>query len=305
MTARVSVIIAVRNDPAGLEQTLQALDAQTVPSEDVEIVVVDDASTDETTQVTAAQGRAKVLHQSAMRGSYAARNRGIRETAGFHLAITDAGCVPAPDWLERGLARLEEGDAVVAGQIAMPLGDGPSLAAMVDVVHHLDQQRYVEERGCAVTANLMTTRAVVARVGLFDDQLLSSGDFEWTTRARCAGVPLLYASDVIVTHSPRDSAGELFRKSVRVARGGSDARARGTSSSNAQRPYLQPRSVFVPRHRERGRERLAANGASPSRLRWLLVGVAQLALVQLPQAAAALSFDVRRALSRKEPTRRY
>jgi len=79
LSTRVSVIIAVRNDPAGLEQTFQALEAQTLPSEEVEIVVVDDASTDETVEAAAGRARTKTLRQSVLLGSYAARNRGIRE----------------------------------------------------------------------------------------------------------------------------------------------------------------------------------------------------------------------------------
>lgn len=279
--------------------TLEALEAQSLDDEDVEVLVVDDASTDETAQIAAAHAWATLLRQETPQGSYAARNRALRELSGAYVAITDAGCLPAPDWLERGLARLDEGDAVLAGRILMPLEPDAPLAAMVDVVHHLDQRRYVEDQGCAVTANLLTTHEVVRRVGPFDERLLSSGDFEWTTRARRAGVPLVYASDVMVVHLPRISARELLRKSIRVARGASAARAQGTASPNASRPYLHPKTVLLPRHRTRGRARVAENGGRPSPMRWLAVGAMQIALIQLPQALAALVFDLRNLLSRQ------
>lgn len=289
-----SVIVAVRNDPSGLAATLDGLERQTVRAEELHVVVVDDCSTDHTGDVAEARPNTEVIRLTSRGGSYAARNAGIEQSRGVYVAITDAGCIPAPGWIENATTRLTRSEmTVLAGDIRMPLGRRPSLAAMVDVVHHLDQQRYVEERGAAVTANLITTRAVFDAAGLFDSALPSSGDIEWVTRARAAGATLEYAKDVQVVHPPREHPSQLIRKSVRVARGGSIARAAGNQlSGGGRRPYGDPYTV-VPRHRKRGKVRVVENGASPGRVRWLLVGVAQIVLVQLPQAIAALYFDLR------------
>lgn len=289
-----SVVIAVRNDRDGLSATLAALAGQTVGADALEVVVVDDASTDDTAAAARAAD-ATVVRLDAPRGAYGARNEGLRLSSGAYVAITDAGCVPAPDWIEQGIRPLlDDPMTVVAGRISMPLGERPSLAAMVDVMHHLDQLSYVEQQGSAVTANILTTRAVFDRAGLFEDRVASAGDREWVTRAREAGAALVYCEAAVVEHEPRRRARQLLRKASRVARGGSVARYAGTRLAPASsRPYLDPVSVFKPWNRQRGRERLAENGAHPGRMRWLAVGLAQIALVQVPQAAMSAYWDLR------------
>lgn len=295
-----SVVIAVRNDAAGLRDTLDALARQTLGGEAFEVIVVDDASTDDTPAVAARADGVTLLRRDTAGGAYAARNDGVAAAAGRFIAITDAGCVPATDWLERGTVPLARSEmTVVAGRIAMPLGPRPTLAAMVDVVHHLDQERYVAVQGSAVTANILCGRAVFDRAGPFDAELSSGGDREWVTRACAAGADLVYCAEATVVHPPRSRAAQVLRKSARVARAGSLARARSARQAPASEPLYRTLHWIKPWNRERGRQRLAENGASPGRLRWLAVGVAQIALVQLPQAALAAYWDARLALRRR------
>ena len=232
--------------------------------------------------------------QAASSGSYAARNAGLARSTGTYIAITDAGCVPSPDWIARGTEPLrDDAMTVVAGRIAMPLGPRPSLAAMVDVVHHLDQRAYVEDQGAAVTANLLTTAEVFRRAGRFDGVLASGGDREWVKRACDSGADLRYSHDAVVVHPPRTLARQLLRKSARVARGGSVARAGGGRQAPASGAAYRSPWTLIPRNRRRGLERVRENGARPGRVRWLAVAAAQLAFVQIPQAVAALYWDLR------------
>jgi glycosyltransferase involved in cell wall biosynthesis len=291
MSFLVSAVVAVHNDATGITATLRALQAQTMRPADFEVIVVDDASTDDTPRAIGAFPGVRLLRLSQRAGAYVARNRGLAAATGRVIAITDADCRPAPEWLERGAARVtDHPDAVIGGHIAMPLGPRPSLAAMVDVVHHLDQGRAIEEFGYAVTANLFAARGTFSAVGEFDERLMSSGDVEWTRRAVRLGHPLLYAPDAVVLHPPRTTARALLKKARRVAEGGARARRAGTLP--AERPYLNP-WVLVPWNRKRGRARVLANGAAPGRFRWFAVALAQLALVQIPQAAFALTADLR------------
>jgi glycosyltransferase involved in cell wall biosynthesis len=286
---QLSTIVAVHNDASGLALTLSGLAAQTLPADQFEVIVVDDASTDETPAVAASYDGVTLVRLTRRRGSYVARNRGLAEARGRLIAITDADCRPDTRWLERGVAYLAQDEsAVIAGHISMPLTARPSLAAMVDVVHHLDQQRYVEE-GCAVTANLFASSATFAAVGGFNEALESSGDVEWTRRAHDAGHRLVYGPGAIVVHRPRTSARALLRKGRRTARGMRAANRQGVL--HTPRPYLDP-WCLRPQHRVRGRRRIRESGADPSPLRWLAVRVAQVALVQLPPVLYALAADI-------------
>jgi glycosyltransferase involved in cell wall biosynthesis len=286
----VSTVIAVRNDAEGLAHTLAALSAQTLAAERFEVIVVDDASTDATAAVARAHAGVRLISLPDAQGSYVARNRGLRAARGAVIAITDADCRPEPSWLERGAARIgADPAAVVGGHISMPLNGNRTLAAMVDVVNHLDQERYVGE-GCAVTANLFAAADTFLAVGGFNERLQSSGDVEWTRRAVSAGHPLVYAPDTVVMHPPRTSARALLRKAKRTAEGMRVANRRRLLDT--RRPYFDYR-VLIPSHRDRWAVRLRENGVRPGRLGLLALGAGQVALVQLPHVLYALAADVR------------
>jgi glycosyltransferase involved in cell wall biosynthesis len=87
---KISVVIPVHNGARWLGETLQSLYAQTEP--DFEIVVVDDASTDQLHDVLTqyADSRLRVVHLNPNVGVSAARNRGIDMARGPYIAFCDA-----------------------------------------------------------------------------------------------------------------------------------------------------------------------------------------------------------------------
>jgi glycosyltransferase involved in cell wall biosynthesis len=86
--ARVSVVIPAYNTEAYLEECLESVRAQRGPFE-LEIVVVDDGSTDRSAEVASRHGGVRVLRQPNC-GPAAARNRGIAATSGEFVAFLDA-----------------------------------------------------------------------------------------------------------------------------------------------------------------------------------------------------------------------
>ena len=112
----VTVIVPVLNGEQTIGACLQALRTQTYPGR-MQPVVINDGSTDRTSNVARGFTEAQVIDQ-ANRGRAAARNRGIAESAGEVLAFTDADCVPRPDWLETLVRRLRERErrGIVGGQ---------------------------------------------------------------------------------------------------------------------------------------------------------------------------------------------
>jgi len=119
MAPQVTVIIAAWNAADTLERAVRSALAQTLP---VEVVVVDDASTDDTAAVAArlAAGdpRLRLLRQAKNQGPSAARNRAIAESAAPWIAVLDADDFMEPDRLE-ALAAIaaEEGADFVADDI--------------------------------------------------------------------------------------------------------------------------------------------------------------------------------------------
>lgn len=111
---RASVIIRSRNEAARLRLTLASLAHQTQP---VEIVVVNDGSTDETDAVLREAGQrlplVRIDHGIAQ-GRSGAANAGARHATSDILIFLDGDTLAAPDLVERHLATHRERDGLVA-----------------------------------------------------------------------------------------------------------------------------------------------------------------------------------------------
>jgi glycosyltransferase involved in cell wall biosynthesis len=104
MVPLVSVIIPTYNRVAFLPEAVASVQSQTF--RDLELLVVDDGSTDETRHFLASCPEARVLRQSSRRGVAAARNRGIAAARGEWLAFLDSDDLWLPAKLTRQMAYL-------------------------------------------------------------------------------------------------------------------------------------------------------------------------------------------------------
>jgi glycosyltransferase involved in cell wall biosynthesis len=117
MAADLSVVICSLNGAAGLDRCLRALAART-SSAAIEIIVVDDGSTDDTSGVARARG-ATVIRHATNRGLAAARNSGVRATSAPIVAFLDDDCEPEPQWAQGLLDGYEE-NVVGVGGVVLP-----------------------------------------------------------------------------------------------------------------------------------------------------------------------------------------
>jgi glycosyltransferase involved in cell wall biosynthesis len=103
----VSVVMATYNDAATLRESIDSVLAQTYG--DLELIVVDDGSTDATADVLAAvrDPRLKPVKMPANAGLAAALNRGFEEARGVYIARLDADDLAMPERLAHQVERLE------------------------------------------------------------------------------------------------------------------------------------------------------------------------------------------------------
>jgi len=289
----ISVIVPVRNDRPGLATLLGRLADQSLDDARYEVIVVDDGSSDGSADLARRPGVSVMRTAGQGHGSYAARNLGLNVATANVLAFTDADCVPAHDWLERGLSKVTEGsNRLVAGHIEVPLSDRPSSAAIIDVARHLDQERAVRDGFCA-TANLFVPREVFDRVGMFNDQLISGGDGEFGNRATSAGFSLHYAPDAVVNHPPRSDRVQLARKAYRLGYGAAQQRVYAEGPLR-KRPHICRRpGAYVPHFRFDARPRLQRRGANLTWRQQATAQVVEYLFVQLPIAFGNLVGTVR------------
>lgn len=104
---RISVIVAAYNQASYLAQALDSLLEQDVDASLVEILVINDGSTDETPSVLGRyRDRLTVLEQNNT-GLVATCNRGLALARGRYVARLDADDYAAPGWLRRTMETLE------------------------------------------------------------------------------------------------------------------------------------------------------------------------------------------------------
>jgi succinoglycan biosynthesis protein ExoO len=121
---RVSVVIPAFNVERYLRAALDSALSQTV--EDVEVVVVDDGSTDGTVEVARSHGdtRVRVFQNESNQGPAGTRNAAIEKARGAWVAVLDADDWWTPDRLERLLALAEERHADIVCDDLLLVGEG-------------------------------------------------------------------------------------------------------------------------------------------------------------------------------------
>jgi glycosyltransferase involved in cell wall biosynthesis len=111
----VSVVICTRNGALRLPWVLDAVAVQHLPEGvNVEVVVVDDGSTDTSADVARKHG-ARVVELRPGRGIAAARNTGLWTARGDLVAFTDDDCLPQPGWIGALVRGFEDPTVVGVG----------------------------------------------------------------------------------------------------------------------------------------------------------------------------------------------
>jgi glycosyltransferase involved in cell wall biosynthesis len=119
---KMSVVICSLNGAAGVDRCIRALATQTIRST-LEVIVVDDGSADDTSEVGRAHAAIVVRHATNL-GLASARNSGVAAATAPVVAFLDDDCEPEPQWAERLLASYVGGVIGVGGPILPRARDG-------------------------------------------------------------------------------------------------------------------------------------------------------------------------------------
>jgi glycosyltransferase involved in cell wall biosynthesis len=173
----VSVIIPCYNGEAYLAEAIESALAQTYPR--VEIIVVDDGSTDNSPAI-AQRFPVRYLHQEN-RGLTPTRNRGIRESKGDYIVFLDADDRLRPQAIESGVRVMTEHPecAMAVGDHVFVSSDGGHLRnSRKDCLttHHYEallQSNFIE-----MISSILFRRSVVEEVGGFDTGLRVAEDYD-------------------------------------------------------------------------------------------------------------------------------
>lgn len=214
----VSVVIPLYQDEGSILSVLAALSRQR-DAPMFEIIVVDDGSSDGGPAIAEAAG-AQVLRQ-ANAGPSAARNAGARIARAPVILYLDADCVPPDCWLRDMSAPMRnQGFDAVVGTIC-PANDGVVPRLVQSEV--ADRYRSMARSGGAVdfiaAPSCGTTRALLDRVGGFDETLRQAEDVELGYRISIGGGRIAFVQSVPVAHHHQTGWIEFLRVKFRRALG--------------------------------------------------------------------------------------
>jgi len=222
----ISVIVPAYQASRTLADTLESLAALTYPAH--EVIVVDDGSTDDTLRI-AREYPVRIIRLERNSGAGVARNTGAAEARGQLLAFTDADVIVPPDWLERGLALMQETGAVV---VSGPFAGSATDSFIGKFCYHWLRNREITRRkevGVATCANMLVRTDVFRQAGGFpifglgrrpSRAFQGHEDANWAyllTRDAASGV-IVWEPSFGVVHCFRDSLWSLLKQQWFIAR---------------------------------------------------------------------------------------
>ncbi len=183
----VSVVIPAYNRAHLLPRALRSVQTQTV--KELEIIVVDDASTDGTEAAVRAfeEGRMRCVRHAQNQGGSAARNTGIAEARAPLVAFLDSDDEWLPHKLERQLSALRRRPEAALAYARFALCEkGRDVTARYRPFPEECSARGLLRTNCVGTAStVVARRAVLEKIGGFDEGLPSCQDWDaWLRMAR-------------------------------------------------------------------------------------------------------------------------
>ena len=218
----ISIVIATRDRAALLHDTLEAISRQESPGCPFEVMVVDNASVDDTPAVVdLAASRmnvpVKYLRESRPGKSHAL-NTAVVEARGDILVFTDDDVLPAPGWLAAYMRAFNETGADYAVGRILPLWEAPAPKWMSPALYgvlavpdggtsRLLLENGVNEEIMPLGANMAIRRRVLGVIGGWNPDLgklqgtLRTGeDHEFALRMAAAGFTGVYEPEAAVQH---------------------------------------------------------------------------------------------------------
>jgi len=221
LSLRASVIIPAYNAEKVITRCLTALEHQTIPQDEYEVIVVDDGSDDDTAELAKESG-AKVL-KSGHVGPAAARNAGAELARADIIVFTDADCEPGPDFLERILEPFAA--PVVSGARGVYRSQQESLVARFVQSEYEERYQRIARIDAAKgsidaldTAYAAYRRDVFLQAGGFDTRYRNAAaeDHELSFRLSDQGHILRFVPDATVYHWHPQTLGAYAHRKFRI-----------------------------------------------------------------------------------------
>jgi glycosyltransferase involved in cell wall biosynthesis len=198
-----SVVIPAFNEEQDIAASLSSLVNQSYPRDRYEIIVVNNGSTDRTSEIASAHADLVLTKPDGNVGSV--RNFGIARALGAVIICTDADCVVTPDWIETGVALLEKKPRHVFGGGLRAREN----AKWIEKYWILNESGKATQQRALMGSSIFTWKSDLDQLGVFNETVTSGEDTDLYKRALANGLEVTISPALSVAHlgcpeTPRD-----------------------------------------------------------------------------------------------------
>jgi mycofactocin system glycosyltransferase len=213
----VSIVVPVYNRAHDIDACLESLLSLNYPESKREIIIVDDASWDNTAAVVK-QYNVRLIIQPENLGQSAARNAGVKVSKGDIIAFIDSDCIADPNWLTELVTYFHDPRLVLIGgyvdsvfseshldryeKVCSPLnmGSKPILGKDKHTIFYVP------------TCNMLVKKEIYTQAGGLDEKLRVGEDVDLCWKLMSKGYRLMYVPKGRIKHKHRNHFYQCFRR---------------------------------------------------------------------------------------------
>ena len=212
----VSIVIAAYNCENSLPLTLDSIKKLKYPNKKIEIIIIDDASVDNTANI-AKSYNIKVISHNKRLGVAGARNTGIQNSINEFIAFIDADCIVSENWLKNLIKPFRDTSVwATGGYILNYKNEKTNIHKFINFDLMYRKRNNITKS--VPGGNSAFRKITFNKLGLLDEKFEGAEDIEISIRILKSGHKLVFVDSAIVYHPFPSSIPNYFLKNMNYAK---------------------------------------------------------------------------------------